>query len=109
MKRYNSLWAMLKDSIFGCPIQKQEERLDKAVTRHAESLGDIQFAYMMRKHYTDLAAAIRPDVNWWGYASAKEKEQYYEEMYQQGCERAAELEACVSAERTRLATIRAGD
>lgn len=109
MKRYDSLWAMLKDALFGCPIQKQEERVDYAVTRHAEALGDIQFAYMMRKHYADLAQSIKPDINWWGYANAKEKEKHYEELYQANCERAAELSAKMDAERARLATIRAGE
>lgn len=48
MKRYTSLCALLKDVIFGCPEQKQQERVDKAVEAHAEAIGDLQYARTMR-------------------------------------------------------------
>ena len=106
MKRYTSLWALLKDIIFGCPEQKQQERVDKAVEAHAEAIGDLQYARTMRAYYSALAAKTDPTVKWWDYANAKEKEQDYDEQFKRKEKLVDERSALVDAALERLAAVR---
>lgn len=106
MKRYTSLWALLKDVIFGCPVQKQQERVDKAVEAQAEAIGDLQYARTMRSYYSAVVAKTDPAVKWWDYANAKEKELDYHERVKRAEKLVEEREAMVDAAMERLAAVR---
>jgi len=55
-------------------VQKQHERVVKAMKAHARAAGDAVFERTMADFYTQRVLAIDPHVDWNGFAEVKQKQ-----------------------------------
>ena len=64
---------LLRDTLRGDPLTKQEERADIAMRAIAKCKGDINEARVMVQFYTDLVKETDPYKQWWLYARRRQK------------------------------------
>lgn len=66
----DSLWQMVRD-IFRTTPQQRIEALQR---ERAKMMGDQEYHRTLANYYTERAASLDPNVNWWEFADAKQKE-----------------------------------
>lgn len=108
MKRYKSMFTLIRDTLSNRGIDKQKERVDLAVKAEAEAEGDALVARKMRDHFAWTAAHINHSQRWWEYAAARQKAQDYGYEYDDLVEKLGAATARRQAEQERLVLLRDG-
>lgn len=93
--------ARIKEMLHSDRMSKRKARIEKAVRAKAAATGDAEFHRVMADYYTARVATIDPDVDWWGFADAKQKEQDNIDLFQKYSRNVEEATARIKAEEVR--------
>lgn len=61
---------MLRDVFRSTP----QQRIEALHRERAKMMGDQEYHRTLANYYTERAASLDPNVNWWEFADAKQKE-----------------------------------
>lgn len=93
--------SVIRDVLRNNRMSKQKDRVENAVRTLAQAQADAEFHRVMANHYTLRAGETDPQVDWWGYAENKQKEQDHVESHAVYSRKAFEANAMVKAEQAR--------
>jgi hypothetical protein len=77
-KPYKSVLTVLREFIVGDPLVRHYGHVERAIKRKAERVADAEFARTMAHFYTERVLNIDHNVDWWGFADAKQKQHDYQ-------------------------------
>ena len=63
----------IRDAMRSHAIKTQAEKIDAAVQDKARANSDSVYHFEMAAYYQTAAAAIDPNVDWWGFAAVRQK------------------------------------
>lgn len=107
IKKYpTTLWGMVREVFASTALERQQERVAEATTLKARKRADAEFDRTMAHFYTERATALDPNISWWEFAAAKEKEREHNEDFRLNTEAAARAEARVEEQLVKLAALR---
>lgn len=100
-RRPTTVFAAIRDTFRTHRIARQHQRVIDAVMSNARANSDAEFHRIMANFYTERASSIDPQIDWWDFAEAKQKEYDHVEEHQAHGARGAETAAVVDAEKAR--------
>lgn len=108
MRQHNTVIGLLREAVFGDPVEKQYARVEAAIKVKAQCVSDAEFNRTMANFYTDRVLHLNPhDINQvWDFAAAKQKQHDHQTACSRHENLTAEAQARVDAETQRFKEIK---
>lgn len=88
---------MIRDGFRHERLRRQYARVETSIRNKASLASDMTFHQTMVDFYTDRVSTTDPNVDWWGFAEAKQKQVDNQEDIRLLSKRLAEADATVKA------------
>lgn len=95
--RSTGIVGAIREAIRAHARKSAAERIDAAVQDKARAHSDSVYHFEMATYYQEAAAAIDPNVDWWGFASVRQKLEDSRTMHQHQTQRYSEASARLGA------------
>ena len=100
-KQHTSILQAIREMIHNQREYKAKERITDALKAHAKAASDAEYHRIMADFYTKRADKIDPEIDWWGFAEAKQKETEHVQDHQHKVIQRNEAMIKVDAEQAR--------
>ncbi len=95
------LFDAIRNTLRDARIDRQSERVRDAMVDAAKIASDKEYHRLMADFYTGRKQSVDPQLAWWEFAAAAQKEYEHAKAYQRFAARYEEAAAAVEAERAR--------